>query len=146
VLAQPEQENVMRDTVTDSDISPAQTLADNLEMVALPVFQEACRYAVSQSLEAQVHFDRVDALVTQLSLTVSRTEDHTASTYRITTQEHNQCVIHEHYYAPDQSTSREETDPSALNDMIMDSRMEAFFSRAFGLLLPYLKERHPPGF
>lgn len=136
----------MRDTASDSDAPPGQTLADKLEMVALPAFQEACRYASSQNLEAQVHFDRVDALVAQLSLTVSRAEDHTASTYRITAQEHNQCVIHEHYYAPDQSTSREETDPSAMNQMIMDTRMEAFFSRAFDMLLPYLKERHPPGF
>ncbi|MFT6465106.1 hypothetical protein [Halopseudomonas laoshanensis] len=123
-----------------------ETLAQRLESCGLPGFNRACRYAESQNLEASVHFEQVAPSLSRLSLSVRRQGDAKASTYQVLVEENKQRVIHEQYFAADQSTRHEETLPSAINEMVMDSRLEAFFSKAFNLLLPYLKDRHPPGF
>lgn len=122
------------------------TLAHRLERCGLPGFNRACHYAESQNLEASVHFEQIDTSLTRLSLSVRRQGDAKASTYQVLAEEKKQRVIHEQYFAADQSTRHEETLPAAINEMVMDSRLEAFFSKAFNLLLPYLKDRHPPGF
>lgn len=117
-----------------------------LEHYALPRFTRACRYAESQNLQASVDEERDDLQLICLRLNVRHPGNNLTSSYQLHIDKHNQRVIHEQHFAAEQSSQREDTLPTAINAMVMDSRLEAFFSRAFNMLLPYLKDSHPPGF
>ena len=122
------------------------SLSERLEQCLLPALQRACRYAESQDLQARVQVEQMDEYLTRASLSVQRPGDAAASTYLVLADAGNQRVVHEQFFAADQVSVCEDMLPAALNDMVIDSRLQAFFSRAFNLLLPYMKERHPPGF
>lgn len=125
----------------------AMSLELKLSEKARPLFEEAARYAHAKGMWVSMSSSVTENAVAELTLSARFPDDEAASTYRLIGDEVRQCVVHEMEFGRDKSTDRQETKPAALNDMVIDTQLEAFFSKAFGLHLDYLTEkRHPPGF
>jgi hypothetical protein len=127
--------------------SPVMSLELKLSEKARPLFEEAARYAHANNLWVSLSSSVNEAAAAELILSVKSPQDETPSSYKLIADSANQLVIHEMTFGREEATDRQETKPAALNDMVIDSQLEAFFSRAFGLHLDYLTDkRHPPGF
>jgi hypothetical protein len=127
--------------------SPVMSLELKLSEKARPLFEEAARYAHANNLWVSLSSSVNEAAAAELILSVKSPQDETPSSYKLIADSANQPVIHAMTFGREEATDRQETKPAALNDMVIDSQLEAFFSRAFGLHLDYLTDkRHPPGF
>lgn len=125
----------------------AMTLDLKLSEKARPLFEEAAQYAHSKGLWVSMSSSISENATAELILSARFPDDANPSVYRLIGDEEKQTVVHEMEFGRDSSTDRQETKPAALNDMVIDTQLESFFSKAFGLHLDYLTDkRHPPGF
>ncbi|MBL4834017.1 MAG: hypothetical protein JKY26_08585 [Pseudomonas sp.] len=126
---------------------PAQGLHLKLSEKARPLFEQAAQYAHAQGLWVSMSSSIGENAVAELVLSARFPDDADPSIYRLIGDEGKQTVVHEMEFGRTRTTDRQETQPSALNDMVIDTQLESFFSRAFDLHLDYLTDkRHPPGF
>lgn len=129
------------------DAPAAQGLHLKLAEKARPLFEEAAQYAHAQGLWVSMSSSIGENTVAELILSARFPDDANPSVYRLIGDGSKQTVVHEMEFGKTQTTDRQETLPSALNDMVIDTQLESFFSRAFGLHLDYLTDKHhPPGF
>lgn len=106
-------------------------------------FEEASRYAVTHGQQASL--DSVsDTQLSQLQLTLRESQG-ASHVYRIRGDLLGQHIVLEQLYA-DGTSHRQEITLAGLNETVIDTELAAFFSKAVGLKLDYLAERHPPGF
>tara|TARA_R110000782_G_scaffold9334_3_gene30144 strand:- start:1466 stop:1891 length:426 start_codon:yes stop_codon:yes gene_type:complete len=127
--------------------SPVMSLELKLSEKARPLFEEAARFAHANGLWVSLSSSVTELANAELVLSAQYPQDAAPSSYKLIADTANQVVIHEMTFSRDESTDRQETQPSALNNMVIDTQLEAFFSKAFGLHLAYLTDkRHPPGF
>lgn len=125
----------------------AQSLALKLGEKARPLFEEAARYAHARGLWVSMSSSVSENAVAELVLSARFPEDAQPSIYRLIGHEQEHSVVHTMEFARDGTTDRQETGAAALNDMVIDTQLERFFSKAFDLHLDYLTDRrHPPGF
>lgn len=114
---------------------------------ARPLFEEAARFAHAKGLWVSMSSSISENARAELILSARYPDDEAPSIYRLIGDEAKQTVVHEMEFGRDNSKDRQETEPAALNDMVIDTQLETFFSKAFGLHLDYLTDkRHPPGF
>lgn len=106
-------------------------------------FEEASRYAVTHGQHVSLE-SLADNRLAQLELTLLDPQG-ARSLYRISGDLPGQHIVLEQQYANGDS-HRQEIALAALNDTVIDTELAAFFSKAAGLKLDYLAERHPAGF
>lgn len=127
--------------------SPPAGLHLKLAEKARPLFEQAAQYAHAQGLWVSLSSSIGENAVAELTLSARYPDDAQPGIYRLIGDEHKQTVIHDMVFGRSGETDRQETQPSALNDMVIDTQLERFFSKAFDLHLDYLTDkRHPPGF
>ncbi|WP_339847362.1 hypothetical protein [uncultured Halopseudomonas sp.] len=114
---------------------------------ARPLFEQAAQFAHAKGLWVSMSSSINENAVAELILSARFPSDEAPSIYRLIGDEARQKVIHEMEFGRDQTKESQETQPTALNDMVIDTQLEHFFSKAFDLHLDYLTEKqHPPGF
>lgn len=114
---------------------------------ARPLFEQAAQFAHAKGLWVSLSSSINEHAVAELILSARFPDDETPSIYRLIGDDARQTVVHEMAFGRDKSTDRQETKPAALNDMVIDTQLESFFSKAFNLHLDYLTEKqHPAGF
>ncbi len=136
-----------RENPVPDDHPAAMSLGLKLSEKARPLFEDAVSHAHAQGMWVSLSSSITANAMAELVLSARFPDDDASSTYRLIADEANQRVLHEMVFARDKSTDRQETTPAALNDLVIDTQLQAFFSKAFGLHLDYLTDkRHPPGF
>lgn len=130
-----------------SDQPTAARLNVKLSEKARPLFEQAAQYAHSKGLWVSMSSSINERARAELVLSARFPDDAAPSVYRLIGDEETQTVVHEMEFGRDHSTERQENEPAALNDMVIDTQLQTFFSKAFDLQLEYLTEkRHPAGF
>lgn len=112
---------------------------------ALPLFEEAARHARRGGVEVTVEMDSSDPLQPQLRLAASNPGTRTSS-YRIIADVGNRGVVHEEFYACNDETRTLPAQLASINETVIDTRLAAFFLKAFALPLDYVTERRQAGF
>lgn len=115
----------------------------SLRGTVLTRFEEACAYANAQGHQAALAA-LSDVHITQLQLSLHNSQG-VSSTYRIFSDLVGQHIVLEQHYANGE-THRQEITLAALNETVIDTELATFCSKAAGLRLAYLAERHPAGF
>ncbi|MDU9416104.1 hypothetical protein [Pseudomonas sp. zfem005] len=112
---------------------------------ALPLFEEAARHARRGGIEVTVEMDSSDPLHPQLRLAASNPGTRT-SHYRIIADAANLSLVHEEFYAFNDETRTLPAQLASINETVIDTRLAAFFLKAFALPLDYVTERRKAGF
>lgn len=125
------------------DASFQQAFELSLRGPILARFEEASRYAVTHGQQANLA-SVSDNQRSQLQLTLLDSQG-ASNIYRINGDLLSQHIVLEQLYA-DGSSHRQEVTLAGLNETVIDTELATFFSKAVGLKLDYLAERHPAGF
>lgn len=125
----------------------AKRLDLKLSEKARPLFERAAQFAHAKGLWVSISSSINEHAVAELILSARFPDDAAPSVYRLVADDAKQTVFHEMEFGRHKSTDRRETQPAALNDMVIDTQLEIFFSKGFDLHLDYLTEKqHPAGF
>jgi hypothetical protein len=115
--------------------SPVISLELKLSEKARPLFEEAARCAHANGLWVSLSSSVTEFANAELVLSAQYPQDEAPSSYKLIADTANQVVIHEMTFSRDESTDRQETQPEALNNMVINTQLKAFFTKAFGLHL-----------
>lgn len=110
---------------------------------AVPLFEQVAQAARDVGLHAEVH---TSGNPTQLYLQVKSSKDGTASHYLIQLDGITRQVQHQLFLATDGTTRRLPGGVDSINNMVLDTQLAMLFREGFGITLPAVELRHPPGF
>lgn len=119
---------------------------DALKQVALPSFAEAGEYARSHGLICNVELHDGPGGLSRLVLHARRPGEGLECHCLISADPASASLVHENQYAGRGTPERIHGPLASLNQMVLDTRLQAFFQASFGLRLDYISRRHPGGF
>lgn len=102
---------------------------------ALPVFEQASRFARDRGLDCQVELLTDEAGRPQLCLLARLGAGQRHSRYRIVADTENQGLLHEQYAVHGERTRCQRAPLDSLDSRQLDSQLAAFFLLAFGMRL-----------
>ena len=137
----------------DSQAVASQTFLDEfmnaIQACALPLFEEARSYAQTTGLQVRLELHGAQKANPGLCLLVSYPDEnpeHRFNSCCITANPGELKVLHEDFYTGSNQRRVQKGQLASINEMVLHTRLAAFFQTAFGLQPDYIAKRHPPGF
>jgi hypothetical protein len=117
-----------------------------LQECALPLFEEAKTYAKQAGLEVRLELHGAEKASPGLCLLVAYPDETSFNSCCITAEPEQQKVLHEDFYTESNQRRVQRGKLASINQMVLHSRLAAFFQTAFGLQPDYIAKQHPAGF
>jgi hypothetical protein len=117
-----------------------------LQECAMPLFEEAKTYAKQAGLEVRLDIHGAEKANPGLCLLVAYPDEHSFNSCCVTADPEQQKVLHEDFYTDSNQRRVQRGQVASINQMVLHSRLAAFFQTAFGLQPDYIAKQHPAGF
>lgn len=136
--------------MTPSDAVDSQVFLDAfmtaLHECALPLFEEAKTYAQQAGLEVRLELHGAEKASPGLCLLVAYPEEQSFNSCCVAADPDHCKVLHEDFYSDSNQRRVQNGKLASINQMVLHSRLAAFFQTAFGLQPDYIGKQHPAGF
>lgn len=117
-----------------------------LHECAVPLFEEARQYAQQAGLEVRLELHGAEKANPGLCLLVAYPQENSFNSCCVTAEPDQQKVLHEDFYTDSNQRRVQHGKLASINQMVLHSRLAAFFQTAFGLQPDYIAKQHPAGF